>query len=120
LNRRKRHHLTAEERLRKTCDMRVWRCRIGATELKRLAALVSLLGVFFLPLHFHSLTAPAKLAKECACIQGTRTQLALIAPPLAHAALVASQPIIVRTSIPVSFEWPRRLSVRGPPPTLST
>jgi hypothetical protein len=99
--------------------MRVLRCRGGANELKRLAALLSLLGVFLLPLHFHSLTAPAKLAKECACIQGTRTHLALIAPPPAPAPVVASQSIIVRTSIPVSPEWPRRLSVRAPPPTLS-
>jgi hypothetical protein len=73
--------------------MRVLRFPMGGTELKRLAALVSLLGVFFLPLHFHSLTAPAKLAKECACVQGTRTVASLAPAPSPLNPVFEFQPI---------------------------
>ncbi|MGH7931167.1 MAG: hypothetical protein ACREQV_25630 [Candidatus Binatia bacterium] len=61
--------------------MQVTHSPMGGAGLKRLAALVSLIAVFFLPLHFHSLTATAKVAKECACSQGTRTTLSLADPP---------------------------------------
>jgi len=91
----------------------------GGTGLKRLAAVVSLIAVFFLPLHFHSLTAPAKIVKECACAQGTRTKLAPIAPPPTHVPIISARPIIVRTSTPRSVEWPSFVSVRAPPATLS-
>jgi hypothetical protein len=111
--------LTVEERLRKTRIMRVLGSAIGGTALKRLAAVLSLIAVFFLPLHFHSLAAPAKIAKECACAQGTRTKLAPVAPPPAHAPIISARLIIVRTSTPVSVEWPSFVSVRAPPATLS-
>ena len=62
--------------------MRLSRSMARLANAKRLAALVSLLAVFFLPLHFHSLTATAKVAKECACQHGTRPEAGpATAPP---------------------------------------
>ncbi len=66
---------------------------IGATDLKRLAALVSLLGVFFLPLHFHALTASPKLVKECACLQGARTVASLAPASAIFSPVIEFQPI---------------------------
>jgi hypothetical protein len=86
--------------------------------ITRLAALVSLLAIFSLPLHFHFL-AGAKVTKECACVQGTRTQLALGAPPPAYAPLIVAQPVVFHTNSPQSFEWSKLECVRGPPVPLS-
>lgn len=62
--------------------MRIFRSAVGGANAKRLAAVVSLLAVFFLPFHFHSLTATAKVAKECACQHGTRLNASPVpAPP---------------------------------------
>lgn len=44
---------------------------------RRLAAVVLLLAVFFLPLHFHFFTLTAQLSKECSCVHGNRTQIGL-------------------------------------------
>jgi hypothetical protein len=46
----------------------------GRAKANRFAALASLLAIFLLPLHFHSLAAPAKIAKECACLYGARLE----------------------------------------------
>jgi len=54
--------------------MRLSRSTARLANAMRLAAVVSLLAVFFLPFHFHSLTATAKVAKECACQHGTRLE----------------------------------------------
>jgi hypothetical protein len=64
--------LTVRGRLRKTWGMRVLRLA-GAGEIKRLAAVIPLLAVFFLPLHFHSPVATGQIEKECSCLHGTRT-----------------------------------------------
>ena len=57
--------------------MRLSRPTAGGAKAKRLAAVVSLLAIFLLPLHFHSLTASVKVAKECACMQGAHTKAGL-------------------------------------------
>lgn len=44
---------------------------------RRLATVVLLLAVFFLPLHSHSFTVTAQLSKECSCVHGNRTQIGL-------------------------------------------
>ena len=44
---------------------------------RRLAAVVILLAVFFLPLHFHFFTLTSQVSKECSCYQGGRTQVGL-------------------------------------------
>ena len=76
-----------------------------------------LLFIFFLPLHVHVVLA-APLAKECACIHGQRTQLALhtaapaIAPPL-HSVVIAVPPVSFR-----KFEKFFSQVIRGPPVSL--
>ena len=84
----------------------------------RLVSAALLLFVFFLPLHFH-FPSGAKVAKECACVQGTRTQLALVASSTACAPIIAIQPVFAAIKRLVSVEWPRRQCVRGPPSALS-
>jgi hypothetical protein len=95
--------------------MRVLRSPGGATEIKRLAAIVSLVAVFFLPLHFHSLTAPPKVTKECACFQGTRTVVGLAPAPPSSVPVFTFQPVPLAADekyerLSVSFA-----SIRAPP-----
>jgi len=89
-----------------------------STASRRIISAALLLFVFFLPLHFH-FPSGAKVAKDCACVQGTRTQLALIASSAACAPIIAIQPVFAATNGLVSVEWPRRQCVRGPPSALS-
>jgi len=49
----------------------------GALKGLRLVSLLLFLTVFFLPLHFHPVAATTHVAKECSCIHGTRTELAM-------------------------------------------
>ena len=88
---------------------------IGGAGLKRLAAVVSLIAVFFLPLHFHSLTVTAKVARECACLQGTRTTLSLADSPPSIIPVLEFQPVAFAVGqkyerLSVSFS-----SIRAPP-----
>ncbi|HEY7558690.1 MAG TPA: hypothetical protein VIH18_28200 [Candidatus Binatia bacterium] len=89
---------------------------IGA---RRLVGAFLFIFVFSLPLHFHSLTVPAKVAKECSCLQGTRTQMALGAPASAYASPVVAQSVVFQTNSPPSLEWSKLECVRGPPVPLS-
>jgi len=60
------------------------------------------LTIFFLPLHFHAATAvSAQLNKECSCIQGSRTQLGQIAPPVTNVAIVST--VAILTDFPERF-----------------
>lgn len=90
--------------------MRVFRWPTSAVEVKRLAALVLVVCVFFLPLHFHSVTGSPKVAKECACLQGSRTQAHLAQAPVLLTPPIEFQPIAFAAdeayeslSIPVVF-----------------
>jgi hypothetical protein len=56
----------------------------------RLVSLLLFLTVFFLPLHFHPVAATVHVAKECSCIHGTRTEMAM-APAQVDWALALSQ-----------------------------
>lgn len=48
--------------------------------IRRATNLTILLFVFFLPLHFHAVTAgPAQITHECSCLHGTRTQVGITA-----------------------------------------
>jgi len=49
----------------------------SASGRRRLVGLLLFLTVFFLPLHFHSVTVTAQVAKECGCLYGSRTQAGL-------------------------------------------
>ena len=86
-------------------------------QICRLVSAALLLFVFFLPLHIH-FSSNAKLAKECACLQGSRTQLALGAPP-AYVPIISVQPVVVQTNSSRSFECIKLQFARGPPAPLS-
>lgn len=60
---------------------------------KRVIGFFLLLAVFFLPLHFHAGVATPKLAKECSCIHGSRTQTGLTSPPAKWVPVVIYQSI---------------------------
>jgi hypothetical protein len=75
---------------------------------------LALVFVFFLPFHFH-FSIGSQVTKECSCLQGTRTQLALIASPLAIVTqLWISQVADLPVSIWMDDESVQR-HVRGPP-----
>ena len=70
---------------------------------RRLAAVVLLLAVFFLPLHFHSLTLAAQVTKECSCYQGGRTQVGLA--PASVDWTPAFQPTFIVVYEPQILSW---------------
>jgi hypothetical protein len=84
----------------------------------RLISAALVLFVFFLPLHFHFNTS-AKVAQECACVHGARTQLALSSALTTCALIITAQPVIVDASAPLAIEWSGLQSVRAPPASLS-
>jgi hypothetical protein len=48
--------------------------------IRRAINLTILLFVFFLPLHFHAITAgAAQITHECSCLHGSRTQVGITA-----------------------------------------
>jgi hypothetical protein len=76
------------------------------------------LALFFLPLHFHFSVA-AQVSKECSCVHGTRTQLALHD----NVPIIAPLPRIAILTPPISksvvSHQTRSHNVRGPPAALS-
>ena len=85
--------------------------------VQQLLSAVLLLFVFFLPLHFH-FSAAAQVSKECSCVHGTRTQLALdnAEPQVAltpHISISTPQSTYAVVSHRVRSQY-----VRGPPATL--
>jgi hypothetical protein len=83
-------------------------------QLRRVIVSATLLFVFFLPLHFHFYSS-SQVAKECVCLHGTRTQVAVGSNVAVHA------PQLWILSIPehaVSIWTEEKLEqiyVRGPP-----
>jgi hypothetical protein len=89
-----------------------------STATKRILSATILLFFVFLPLHFHAATG-AKVTQECACLQGTRTQLGLVASPPAYSPIIAAQPVVVQGIAPRQTESHSSQNVRAPPATLS-
>jgi hypothetical protein len=85
---------------------------------KRVISAAVLLFVFFLPLHFH-LNGSAKVAQECACVQGTRSQLAPISLFPDFVPVFITQTLVLVSSVPRPIEWLGPQSVRAPPISLS-
>lgn len=87
--------------------------------VRRLIGAVLLVFLVFLPLHYHAATPTAQVAKECACVHGTRTQLAL----------QADSPVVAPTFLATCFaahyvfssagDWSPLQKVRGPPSSAS-
>jgi len=89
-----------------------------STASRRVISAGVLLFVFFLPLHFH-FNSSAKVTQECACVQGTRTQLAPIFELPIYVPFITAQPVIVESDVPRSVEWLGLQCVRAPPASLS-
>jgi hypothetical protein len=88
---------------------------MGGAGLKRLAAVVSLIAVFFLPLHFHPLTVTAKVARECACLQGTRTTLSLADSLPGIVPVLEFQPVALAVGQKYERLFLSITSIRAPP-----
>jgi hypothetical protein len=81
----------------------------------RVVGLLLLFAVFGLPLHSHALTETPRIAKECSCIHGTRTEAGLVAAvadwaPLPQAAFIEIVQSQIFSHSVVSF-----FSIRAPP-----
>jgi hypothetical protein len=86
--------------------------------IRRFVSAVILLFVFFLPFHFH-FSATAQVSKECSCVHGNRTQLALTADIPTCAPTLQNTLFIAQNISSWADEWAKLQKVRGPPATLS-
>ena len=86
--------------------------------LRRAISLTTLLFVFFLPLHFH-VSLASQVTKECSCVHGTRTQLALFAAAPAVAPTLQVTIFAAQYEFSWAARWSQLPSVRGPPSTAS-
>jgi hypothetical protein len=82
---------------------------------RRIAALLLFFAFLGLPFHSHAIFEAPRIAKECSCVHGTRTDAALIvegavwAPLIQVAACAISLPQICSHTL-ISF-----LAIRAPP-----
>jgi hypothetical protein len=86
--------------------------------IRRLVSAAILFFVFFLPFHFHFSTT-AQVSKECGCVQGNRTQLALTTDIPTCAPTLQTTLFIAENISSWADEWSKLQKVRGPPATLS-
>jgi len=97
--------------------MSVFRTRTANT-LHRVACAVTLLFLFFLPLHVHFSLSP-QLSNQCSCVQGARTQF-VVADKAPTVVPVPQFTVLVE---PQDCEWTSTASncqyVRGPPSPVS-
>jgi hypothetical protein len=64
--------------------------RLKSRETRRWLGLLLTLTIFFLPLHFHVISAvAAQITKECTCLQGRRTEANPVPVLVVPAPLVA-------------------------------
>jgi hypothetical protein len=85
------------------------------SNVRRLIGAVLLAFLVFLPLHYHAATPTAQLAKECACIHGTRTQLALQADSTVVAPAFLAAGFAAHYVFSWAGDWSKLQKVRGPP-----
>jgi hypothetical protein len=85
------------------------------SRLRPVVSLALLLFVFFLPLHIHAAMEGAKLARECSCVLGQRTQMALAPASAVWAPTLVSftQPLVTYRVVSQVQNSPR--SIRAPP-----
>src|SRR5688572_8015162 len=95
--------------------MRLSRSTAGEAKAKRLAVLVLVLAVFFLPFHGHANLGTAQVSKECACVHGSRSEMG------APLATISPAPLFIeffhesREPLVVSYETLSFRSIRAPP-----
>jgi len=89
-----------------------------AGSLRHIISVAALLFVFFLPLHSHFSGSPL-ISKECSCIQGTRTHLAVAADTWNLAPTYRVTYVIAQDDVLWLNERPKLQRVRAPPTSLS-
>ena len=83
--------------------------------LRTLIGTALLVALFFLPLHFHSLTPAAQLSKECGCYAGDRTQTGLAPASMDWDPNLQASPVnLQEPQVPGWFSV-RSRSIRAPP-----
>jgi hypothetical protein len=79
-----------------------------------------LLAVFFLPLHFHAVSAAApQVTKECACLHGSRAQAGLTSAPSYCVPLLAANEVVPVAQVDFDNHSVRIPSSRAPPRPVS-
>ena len=91
----------------------------SASRRRRLVGLLLFLTVFFLPLHFHSLTVTAQVAKECGCLYGSRTQAGLTIAHSNPLPVLIWQPVRTESQEFFGLRFGTRWHSRAPPFTVS-
>jgi hypothetical protein len=89
-----------------------------ALKRRQVLSALALVFVFFLGFHFHS-SSPSQVTQECACLHGTRAQLAPTSFPLTPVPQFWVSPVV---ELPVSVctdEESAQPQVRGPPASAS-
>ena len=79
-----------------------------------------LLTVFFLPLHFHAVSAAAsQVTKECSCLHGSRTHAGLTSAPSHCVPLIAVSEVELAAQDDFGSHSIRIPSSRAPPHSVS-
>jgi hypothetical protein len=89
-----------------------------ALKIRHLLSVATLVFVFFLPLHFH-LSPATPIAKECSCLHGTRTQLALGGSVSTYFVQFQSIHFPMPLLSVWTDSWARPQNVRAPPSAFS-
>jgi hypothetical protein len=115
------HTLTLTKQIKLDMNSPVYHLLLRSIRLEphRLVGLLLLLAVFFLPLHVHSISAPAKVAKECTCLHGKRTDAvsAIVLPSCTP--VLAAEPIATQFQHWSGYVFTLIRHIRAPPTRVS-
>jgi hypothetical protein len=90
--------------------------RLKNASTRRWLGVFLALAVFFLPLHFHLTSAIAsQVTKECGCLHGTRTQLAMTAEVPQQCLPIELTAVVIETNSFISQRLTDPQKARGPP-----
>jgi hypothetical protein len=100
--------------------MNAERSRLTVDRAPRWLSVFLLLTVFFLPLHFHAVSAAAsQVTKECSCLHGSRTHAGVTNAPSLCAPLLAVNDVELTAQIDSGSHSIRIPSSRAPPFSVS-
>jgi hypothetical protein len=99
--------------------MKAERFRATTARARHWISVFLLIAVFFLPLHFHAISAASQVAKECNCLHGSRTQAGLASAPSASIPLLTRGEVALVAQVDCDNHLPSLPSSRAPPPSAS-
>ncbi len=86
--------------------------------IHRFISAVVFVFIFFLPLHYHPVTASLEVSQECGCVQVSRTGWGLVPPPvILSPRLEVSFVVPAKTITPVSLVVETEFA-RAPPSSI--